>query len=91
MTKLAFPLTVELLEALKIEYKIEAKDKGNSWLDMKLGDLIIEFQEEYDECQELLNDGKIGNELLEELKDLMLVSFMLYQVSKHYMEGSYKE
>ena len=73
------PLTPKLIRKLHEEYMLNRKQKGDTWADMTLGDIIIIFQEEYQEVQELLNDGKIGNEILEEIKDLMICSAMLYQ------------
>jgi hypothetical protein len=90
--KLVFPLDLALLEALKAEYKKEAERKGNTWLDMKLGDLFILLQEEQDEVQELINNGDVHDtKILEELKDSILVSCMVYRVLLADHKGLYKE
>jgi hypothetical protein len=90
--KLVFPLDLALLEALKAEYKKEAERKGNTWLDMKLGDLFMLLQEEQDEVQELINNGDVHDtKILEELKDSILVSCMVYRVLLADHKGLYKE
>jgi NTP pyrophosphatase (non-canonical NTP hydrolase) len=78
---LDFPLKLPLLRELKDEYMKEAKNKGNSWRTMPIGTLFVKLQEEYDEVQECINNGSVySNAMLEELKDLILVACMIYEV-----------
>lgn len=85
--KYNYPITVQLIEELKLEYRNESKEKGNSWNTEEAIEYLMEkITEEYLEVKDIFynHTNGYGNYprtiIQEELKDLILVCSMLHEI-----------
>lgn len=77
-----YPISDNLIEKLKDEYRKQSATKGNSWRnELSLDDLITKLREEYDEVIEEYRMVRSNNrqELSDEIVDEILVLMMLWQ------------
>lgn len=72
------PISYEVVIDLKRKYMHEYTKKGNTWTKMSIHELQIKLREEYQEVEKEFN-YEPNLKTLEELKDLMLVTGMLYR------------
>lgn len=77
-----YPISNNLIEKLKEEYRKESTTKGNSWRNaLSIDDLINKVMEEYDEIIDEYRMVRSNNrqELSNEIVDEILVLMMLWE------------